>query len=287
MPKKNFAQSTFFLIFSYKGYLVKRLAVDLLWIAIPTTILCAIHELGHVDIETNFTLPGLMGAILGILLVFRNNTAYDRWWEARKVLGGLVNTSRNYALQVKQLLPDSKEKTELFGLISAFPFVLKEHLRSGVIYQELDFLDEEIIKELKNWDHVPNAVNQLIQVRLKSVYDRGEITDFQLLKLIENSDELIDIMGKCERIHKTPMPQSHTYLLRAYIYIYAIIMPLGLIENLEWWTIPAVIIIYYVAMSIVTISEEIEDPFGLDPNDLPVDNIANNIYKNIQEIITK
>ncbi|ANQ48764.1 hypothetical protein KMW28_09305 [Flammeovirga yaeyamensis] len=287
MPKKNFSQSNFFLIFSYKGYLIRRLAVDLIWIAIPTTILCTIHELGHVNIESNFTLPGLMGAILGILLVFRNNTAYDRWWEARKVLGGLVNTSRNYALQINQLLPDSKEKTEILNLIAAFPYVLKEHLRSGVIYIEIEFVGEEISNELKKWEHVPNGINQLIIKRLKTVYERGEITDFQYLKLIENSDELIDIMGKCERIHKTPMPQSHNYLLKAYIYIYAIIMPLGLIENLEWWTIPAVIIIYYVAMSIVTISEEIEDPFGKDPNDLPVDNIANNIYKNIQEIINK
>ncbi|NLR92711.1 MULTISPECIES: bestrophin family protein [Flammeovirga] len=287
MPKRNFTQSSLYMIFSYKGYLVRRLSIDLIWIVIPTTILCAVHEFNHVDIKMNFTVPGLLGAILGLLLVFRNNTAYDRWWEARKVLGGLVNTSRNYALQVENLLPESEHKNEIIKLIGAFPFVLKEHLRDGVVYAELDFLGEKLIKELKEWKHVPNAVNQLIQRRLRIAYDNKEITDFQFLKLIENSDELIDIMGKCERIHNTPMPSSHSYLLKTYIYVYAIIMPFGLIDNLSWWTIPAVMMIYYIAMSIVTISEEIEDPFGKDPNDLPVDRIAQNIYNNVQEIITK
>ncbi|KXX72241.1 bestrophin family protein [Flammeovirga sp. SJP92] len=285
MPKINkFRNTTLYGIFNYKGYLLKQLALDLIWITIPTTILCAIHEFKHFDIGMNFSLPGLMGAILGILLVFRNNTAYDRWWEARKVLGGLVNTSRNYALQVHSMLSDSDEKKDLMKLIASFPYVLKEHLRDGVVFSEIEFVGEKLLNELKRWDHVPNAVNSYIQEKLKIALNRGDITDFQFLKLIENSDELIDIMGKCERIKNTPMPESHTFLLRLYIWVYAIIIPFGLIDTLGWWTILAVVMVYYVAMSIVTISEEIEEPFGTDPNDLPTDKIAQNIYNNIQEI---
>lgn len=288
MPKNNkFTNSTFFMIFSYKGYLIRKLIKDLIWIAIPTTILCAIHEFNHFDIGMNFSLPGLMGAILGILLVFRNNTAYDRWWEARKVLGGLVNTSRNHALQIQSMLSESDEKKDLFNLISSFPFVLKEHLREGVVFSEIEFVGEKLLSDIKKWNHIPNAINSYIQEKLKIALNRGDITDFQFLKLIENSDEFIDIMGKCERIKNTPMPESHTFLLRAYIWIYAIIIPFGLIDTLGWWTILAVIIVYYVAMSIVTISEEIEEPFGTDPNDLPTDKIAQNIYNNIQEIQNK
>ncbi|MBB6461107.1 bestrophin family protein [Flammeovirga kamogawensis] len=288
MPKKNnLTNSTLFMMFSYKGYLIRKLSSDLLWITIPTTILCGIHEYNHLDIGMNFSLPGLMGAILGILLVFRNNTAYDRWWEARKVLGGLVNTSRNFALQVNAMVPDGKTKDELQNLIGAFPYALKEHLRDGVVFSDFTFIGDVLTEKLKKWDHIPVAINSYIQERLKLVLNSGGITDFQFLKLVENSDELIDIMGKCERIKNTPMPESHTYLLKVYIWIYAIIIPFGLIDTLGWWTILAVIIVYYVAMSIVTISEEIEEPFGTDPNDLPVDKICNTIYNNIQEVQTK
>ncbi|PWJ44517.1 bestrophin family protein [Sediminitomix flava] len=284
--RPSFLDSTIFTILRFKGYLIRRLLSSLIAVIIPTALLCLIYELGFLNLEfTSFTLPGLMGAALGLLLVFRTNTAYDRWWEARKNLGGLVNTSRNFAFQVVNLIKNQEERIYLVKLIAAYPFLLKEHLRDRKNLSEVSFLDEQEIKLIDAWAHKPNSAIQLMLRTINKAYTRNEITDFQQLKLIENTDELIDIIGKCERIKNTPIPSAHNYLLKIYIWIYAMVIPFGFISSLGWWTILAVTSIYYVAMSLVTIAEEIEEPFGEDPNDLPVDKIAQNICKNVFEIM--
>ena len=176
MPEKLF-KSSLFILFRFKGYLVQRLYKDLIAVAVPATVICIIHYamIHYFDYKNglgteNFALPGLMGAALGILLVFRNNTAYDRWWEGRKVLGALVNTSRNFALQASGILPNNKELGDTMRLIAAFPFTLKEHLRQGVILEEIDFIDEECFEKVKRFKHKPNAiVAQIVERRTAKV----------------------------------------------------------------------------------------------------------------------
>lgn len=276
--------SSIFAIFMFKGYLVKRLSKDLLSVAIPSIILCALHQFTTIDINVSFSLPGLMGAALGVLLVFRTNTAYDRWWEARKVWGALVNTSRSFAQFTGTLPLEAESKDRLFKLIQAFPYALKEHLRSGLIYEEVSFLAKEDYEELKDWKHHPNAIANMMLRHIKQNYNRQIITDYQFVKFNDYTDLLTDILGKCERIKKTPIPIAHAFLLKIYVWIYALIMPIGFIETLGWWTVFAVAIIYYVAMSLVTIAEEIEEPFGHDPNDLPLDGMSQTIQENVKEI---
>lgn len=277
-------QAPIFLLFKFKGYLVSRMWKQLLEVSALTLGLWFIKYFDYYHFEGNLAVPGLMGAALGILLVFRNNTAYERWWEARKVLGALVNTSRNIALQVNHLIGSTDEKKELMTLTVAFCYALKEHLRTGVNFDEIQFLKEEDIKRLHEFNHVPNGIaDQMLRV-IKSAKDKGDLSDYQMIQLIKDVDDLIIILGKCERIHNTPIPAAHNYLLRLYIMVYTIAMPFGFIGTMGIWAIPAVVFIYYLAMGIVTIAEEIEDPFGLDPNDLPVDKIVGNIHKNVKEI---
>lgn len=276
------------LIFQFKGSLLRRLSRSLIFLMALTIFLTYIHHEGIFVLETSLSLPGLLGIVIGLLLVFRNNTAYDKWWEARKVLGSLVNTSRNFALQLRILLKDISEKDqeEFHQLLVAFVFSLKEHLRAGVNVDDLFIEQAELKGQISQAAHKPNRIIQLILERIRSVYDREIITDFQMLKLIENTDELIDILGKCERIHNTPIPMSHNYILRVCVLIYAIILPFSLIAPLGWLSFIAVALIFYFMMAIVMIAEEIEDPFGLDDNDLPVDQIAHNIKNNLQEIFS-
>lgn len=257
-----------------------------MYISILTTIVCILYhyDVFHQNEAKSFALPGLLGAALGILLVFRNNTAYDRWWEARKVLGALVNNSRNFALQVNHFVPNLQSKKELMSLIAAFPYAVKEHLRDGVILSEISFIGQTNIAILKDCDHKPNALANIISAKIQILYQQKVISDYQRIKLIEYVDTQIDILGKCERIRKTPIPSAHNYLLKFYIFIYTIALPFGFFPVLRWWSIFAVAAIYFLAMSIVTIAEEIEEPFGRDPNDLPVDAIAQTIHKNIFEI---
>jgi putative membrane protein len=253
-----------------------------------TVLFTYLHDYGHFVLEISLSLPGLLGVVIGLLLVFRNNTAYDRWWEARKILGGLVNTSRNFAMQVRSLMTGTPESDRVVfhELLVGFVFSLKEHLRDGVKMEEFTISDEKVKQQIIAAKHKPNRIIQLLLARIRSLFDKGVISDFQMLKLIENTDELVDILGKCERIHKTPMPLSHNYVLRVCVLVYALLLPFSLIATLDWWSALVVGLIFYFMMAIVIIAEEIEDPFGHDPNDLPVDDIANNIKNNLDEIFS-
>lgn len=276
------------LIFQFKGSLLRRLSKSLIGLMALTLLLTFLHHEEIFVLEISLSLPGLLGAVIGLLLVFRNNTAYDRWWEARKILGGLVNTTRNFSMQVVSLLKNTPEKDKkvFHILIVAFVFSLKEHLRNGVNVDDLEIEDPELKGQIEQATHKPNRIIQLLLVRIRSLYDQKVVTDFQMLKLIENTDELVDILGKCERIHNTPIPMSHNYVLRVCVFVYALILPFSLIASLGWLSFFAVALIFYFMMSIIIIAEEIEDPFGHDNNDLPVDKIANNIKNNLVEIFS-
>lgn len=268
-------------------------------VLLPTLILTSFHWLVQQEgyevwrenskwlFSASLSLPGLLGAALGVLLVFRNNTAYERWWEARKVLGALVNTSRNFAIQANQYIPDPNIRSKLIDLIGSFPIALKAHLRSDYQNLDLGFLGDKVAPIIYQWQHIPNGIAQLMMNIIHQQRISEEINDFKMIKLAEYVDQLIDILGKCERIRNTPMPAAHNYLLRVFIFIYTIFMPFGFVTTLGFWTLLAVTVIYYVAMSIVIISEEIEEPFGTDSNDLPVDQITNNIFQNVMEIKKK
>jgi putative membrane protein len=276
------------LIFQFKGSLFRKLLPSLVAVVLLTVLFTYLHDYGHFVLEISLSLPGLLGVVIGLLLVFRNNTAYDRWWEARKILGGLVNTSRNFAMQVRSLMTGTPESDRVVfhELLVGFVFSLKEHLRDGVKMEEFTISDEKVKQQIIAAKHKPNRIIQLLLARIRSLFDKGVISDFQMLKLIENTDELVDILGKCERIHKTPMPLSHNYVLRVCVLVYALLLPFSLIATLDWWSALVVGLIFYFMMAIVIIAEEIEDPFGHDPNDLPVDDIANNIKNNLDEIFS-
>ena len=282
---ESFLASSLVMILRYKGTILRRVWKNTLWVMLPTVVFCTLHDLEWMSFSDSISLPSILGAALGVLLVFRNNTAYERWWEARKVLGALVNDSRSFALATYHYLrPEDPDRAALLALIKAFPFALKEHLRDGVIFSELQFLSSAQLAHIRSRKHRPVAIGHLMFALIKRQYERGHLTDILLTDLNHYVEKLMDILGKCERIRNTPMPQAHTYLLRTYIFIYVLTMPFGFVGVLGWWSVLAIAVIYFLSMSLVIIAEEIEDPFGTDVNDLPVDAIAQNIYGNICEV---
>ena len=233
-------------------------------------------------------LPGYMGAALGLLLVFRNNSAYDKWWEARKEIGGLVNTARNFVITSNTVLPfGSNDKNKIGQLVIAFTYALKEHLRDGVKLEELENLEEEDFRSISESNHKPNIIINILGKKVDAIFRNKEITDLQNYLLLDKMNMLIDILGRCERIKNTPIPKAYVVLLNFFINIYVIVLPLGLINDLGWWSILLVIILYYILMSIVLTAEEIEEPFGKDLNDISMDEIAAKIKRDVIELIKK
>ncbi|MFN3403204.1 MAG: bestrophin family protein [Cytophagaceae bacterium] len=274
------------LAFTYKGALLKKLLFGLIFVTALSSVLYILEVEDIVHFHLSSALPGYMGAALGLLLVFRNNTAYDKWWEARKEMGALVNISRNFAISINGLLPkDSDEKYKIANLLIGFIFSLKEHLRNGVKMEQLKDIAEEDMKIISNANHKPAVIANIIMNRIEGLWQKGLITDIQQYLLIGKVNTLIDILGKCERIRNTPIPMAYGFLLKFFIYVYVILLPLGLAENLTWWAVPLAGILYYILMSIVLTAEEIEEPFGHDLNDLAMDDMANRMKSNILEIV--
>lgn len=232
-------------------------------------------------------LHSLLGFALSLLLVFRTNTAYDRWWEGRKLWGALVNNSRNLALKLHAYLPKDDEYHRNFfkRIIPLYAKVLKEHLQQESTRLALDESDHPELKELDHHKHTPNQVASLMNKKIYDLFNSGKITGEQLLFLNPEIISFTDICGACERIKNTPIPYSYSAFIKKFFFIYIMTLPFGYVFSLGYWVVQVVAIVFYVLGSLEIIAEEIEDPFGKDSNDLPMEKLAENIKKHVCELL--
>lgn len=227
----------------------------------------------------------LLGFAISMLLVFRTNTAYDRWWEGRKLWGGLTNNSRNLALKLDSILQvdDTVNRNFFRKSIPMYASMLRDHLRSEKTRLALDEIDHPELAIDKD-RHLPNQVALLMQKRTHDLYRQNKISGDQLITINSELASFTDICGACERIKNTPIPYSYSVFIKKFIFIYVITLPIGFVFNLGYLVIPVVVFIFYVLASLELIAEEIEDPFGGDANDVPTAKIAENIRLHINEI---
>lgn len=250
-------------------------------------------ELNYLNMEANpyfkniNQMHGLLGFALSLLLVFRTNTAYDRWWEGRKQWGALVNTSRNFAIKMNSLLDKDDEDDRIFfrNAIPMYASVLKDHLQSEYTRYSLDEIEHQELKQIDTSMHAPNQVAKMMSDRLILIQRQEKISGEQLLFVNDNLNAFTDICGACERIKNTPIPYSYSAYIKKFIFIYVMTLPFGYVFTLEYLAVPVVGIVFYVLASLELIAEEIEDPFGHDSNDLPMGKLASNINKHVREII--
>jgi ion channel-forming bestrophin family protein len=229
----------------------------------------------------------ILGFAISMLLVFRTNTAYDRWWEGRKLWGALVNNSRNLSLKLIAILPkDNHDARAYFNEnIPLFSIALKNLLQAS--NDILPYSDPEIKEKLNKSEHRPNFVANLIISKIYELNNKSIISGDQLITLNEEMKSFTDISGACERIKNTPIPFSYSVFIKKFIFIYVGTLPIGFAFSLGYYTIPVTTFIFYVMASLEIIAEEIEGPFGKDNNDLPLQTITANIKKNVNEIFDK
>jgi ion channel-forming bestrophin family protein len=229
----------------------------------------------------------LMGFALSMLLVFRTNTAYDRWWEARKLWGQLVNVSRNTAIKLAAILPQEDERSRAWFalLLGRFAHALQVHLRSEKTRVALDSLRHAELEGLDPNRHMPAQIVALIHARVHRAYRDGVISGDQLIGLTSDLSVFMDICGACERIKNTPIPYTYSSFLKKFIVIYSLTLPFGFVFSLGYIAIPVVVFIFYVLASMEVIAEEIEDPFGSDATDLPLDRLTAIITANTSELL--
>lgn len=223
--------------------------------------------------------------ILGLFLVLRTNTAYDRWWEGRKLWGRLVNDCRNLALKVDAFLEDEEDKLYFKTMIPNVVFAMREHLRDSILIGDMEFPTEEIKNDIIKSSHRPNKIHGMLYHKVNDLYKNGKITGEQLFLFDKELKGFTDIIGACERIKTTPIPYSYSMFIKKFLFIYSITLPVSFIWDFHYWSVPIVMLTFYFLVSVELIAEEIEDPFGQDINDLPLNELSVKIKRNILEIL--
>lgn len=278
----------FSLIFhSYSRYVIRLLLPALVVLGIYTLLLAYAVDYFELDFRSTTVVHSLLGIVLGLFLVFRMNSAYDRWWEGRKHWGSLVNNTRNLALKMDAFLDDDdlENRSYFAQMIPNFAVALKEHLRDNRAFEQLDMVEKDFPHNIKKADHIPNIITAQLYRRINRLYKNNVITGHQFFVLDKEVKEFSEICGACERIKNTPIPYSYGMYIKKFIFTYVITLPFGFLTSFYYWTIPIVLFVLFILLSIELIAEEIEDPFGTDVNDLPTDQLADKIKKNVREIL--
>ena len=228
----------------------------------------------------------LLSFVISMLLVFRTNTAYDRWWEGRKLWGSLVNNSRNLSIKLNAILGPIEDEDKKFfrRIIPMYAAVLSRHLQTEQTRLALDTAEHPEWEHLDKNKHMPNQIASLMYKRVTRLYEQGRIKGDQLIVINAELQSFTDVCGACERIKNTPIPFSYSVFLKKFIFFYVMTLPLSFVFSLGYIAIPVVAFIFYVLASLEMIAEEIEDPFGADENDLPTEKISENIKKHVSEI---
>ncbi len=234
----------------------------------------------------------VLNLVLSLLLVFRTNTAYERFWEGRKAWGTIINTIRNcartlwIAVQEKDE-QDRQNKITAIKLLVAYAICVKLHLRRLPINNELKpFLSPQQYDKLQQMNHPSLQVAFWLGDYAQKQHDRGCLNAYTLNLIHAQISTLVDSLGMCERIQKTPIPIAYSIHLKQILLVYCIFLPFQFVDSFGWTTGFASIMMTFVLLGIEEIAEEIEDPFGTDHNDLPLDQICQTINRNIDDLIS-
>ncbi len=245
-----------------------------------------------IDKHTKYSLsiPGtahaMVGVALGLLLVFRTNASYARFWEGRILLGGLVNNCRDLARQVRSYMPhlDAGQLDEIAGTISGFAAIMVAHLRSEPIMPVArTYLGDEGAAELQASSAPPLVVASQLGRRFVAEADAGRLSEMRLRTLDTGISDLIDLWGGCERILKTPVPFAYAHHIKSFLTIFCFTAPFTLVGIMGWYAPLAAGVVAFGLYGIDEIGVEIEEPFGRDENDLPMDAIVATIERNVRE----
>ncbi len=231
----------------------------------------------------------LAGAVLGVLLVFRTNSGYDRWWEARKLWGGIVNQSRNLAITTLSYgPPDAKWRRDMASWIAVFPHVARIALRGEKADERITALvGVEGAEKIAAADHMPSFVSFQIGQLLQNALAEGSLNQFAFAQAEGQRTELIDHIGGCERILKTPLPLVYAINIRQFIAVFLLILPLALLHQLSSdWLVPIVTMgVAYALLSLDQIGAELQNPFPkAHLSHLPLNDICHTIEKNVRAL---
>ena len=269
--------NSFSLLFAWHGTILPKVLPALIFVILISTLLV------YLSSHHYFSFPAVpaigftvFGIILSIFLSFRNTACYDRWWEGRKLWGALIATSRHISRDSHVLADD--ERNLMMYRVMLFTNLLRNRLRNQ--FQAIDFYQDKVnfntqeFAQLATHINAPQFVLEDIQKSLVQYLKSGEISDIIYHDLKQHVIELGAIQAGCDRILSTPLPYSYSVLLHRTVYCFCIILPFSLESTLGFWTPVIVGLIAYLFLGLDALSAELEEPFGLQENDLALDSMT-------------
>ncbi|KQP93314.1 bestrophin [Methylobacterium sp. Leaf113] len=275
--------SLFDILFTLRGSILPQVAPKVLSITLIAVIVVAVERRWPeaFPITAGVGPFTLIGIALSIFLSFRNSACYDRWWEGRRAWGGLVVETRGLARLLSALLPgeaDEPLRGRALRRLSAFAHALHAQLRGGdVAAAAKPWLPGAEAERLARHPSAADAVLAGLTTDLAKAYRRGALTDVLFATLEHKIAALAQVQVVCERIQNTPLPFAYTLLLYRTAWIYCLLLPFGLAASLGWATPVATALVAYTFFGLDALGDELEEPFGLAPNDLPLDALLHTI----------
>jgi len=286
-PKDS--QSIVTLLFALRGSIIPVIWPQVLYtVLLSIAIVIAEHWGFALQFSPNPAYLTLLGLTLAIFLGFRNTVAYQRWWDGRALWGDLIIASRDLARQTLNFMPDlpQPQRRQLLYDIIAFVQALRHHLRGTAADEDLQvWLQPAACARVLTASNRPNAVLAAMgEDYVRCARDSG-LDNMLLCAMDKQISHLSRVLGSCERIRNTPIPFAYILLLHRTVHIYCFILPFCLISSLGWFTPIAVGILAYTFFGLDAIGTQIEDPFDLLPNDLPLDALSRTIEINLREML--
>jgi len=276
-PKSWFSQ-----LFAIHGSIAPKIILRIILAALWSAAIVLVHRKVH-PVGIPSIVHTLVGLALGLLLVFRTNASYERFWEGRKAWGRIVNDSRNVARASRCLFEPQPHVLEALLLWTAtFPYAAMHWLRNARGLGPLEKrLPPAAVADVLASTHLPTAVASQISLLLMSKRRDGTYAERVIVYIDTMVSSLVNQAGECERIQKTPLPFAYVVHLRRALVLYLATMPFVLVDAFGWLTILCMLLISYILLGIEEIGVEIENPFGSDHNDLPIEELCATIERDV------
>lgn len=277
-------------VFALHGSVTLRVLPRVLIFGSLAAVLWVVNELAY-----NFNLHlavapyEVAGAVLGLLLVLRTNSGYDRWWEARKLWGGIVNQSRNLAISGLSYGPSDPAWQSLFvRWVAIFPHVARHSLRGEQDLPEVaEVLGKEEAARIAASGHMPSFVALTLAQMLRQAVDDGSLDRMAFLQIDKERATLIDHIGGCERILKSPLPRVYAITIRRFIFLFLAALPFALLDKVGPVAPLVTMFVAYPILALDQTGVELQQPFTTRRlGHLPLDDISQTIEKNLNDLLS-
>jgi putative membrane protein len=273
------------LLFVWRGSMMTQMLPQLgIVAALSVVAVWTEGKLFHQKVPLNATPFTLVGVALALFLGFRNSSAYDRWWEGRKLWGALVNTMRTLTRQVLTMTGDAPGKREFLNMLVAFTYAMRDQLRGDRFARGAELLPPPLAAEVDRARYKPFIILRAMGEWVSARYKEGALGEITMSAIDHNLVELSNILGGCERIASTPVPFGYSVMIHRVVYFYCALLPFGLVDSIEWMTPAVAVLMAYSFIALDSLAAELEMPFNRDENDLALDAISLNIELSIREM---